>query len=67
MKFADRTFMSSTFWTERIGPTAGLKTLEVMEKKKSWLYISKTGKYIKEGWKKISYKHSINPLTFSSI
>ena len=27
-----RTFISSTFWTERIGPTAALKTLEVMER-----------------------------------
>ena len=52
MKFADRTFMSSTFWTERIGPTAGLKTLKVMETKKSWLSYFKKGKYIKEGWKK---------------
>ena len=31
MEAAQRTFISSTFWTERIGPTAALKTLEVME------------------------------------
>ena len=59
MKFADRTFMSSTFWTERIGPTAALKTLKVMETKKSWFHISKKGKYIKEGWKKISLKYEV--------
>ena len=27
MKYAEKTFISSTFWTERIGPTAALKTL----------------------------------------
>ena len=32
MSHAQSTFISSTFWTERIGPTAALKTLDVMEK-----------------------------------
>ena len=27
MKYANSSFISSTFWTERIGPTAALKTL----------------------------------------
>ena len=28
-----------------------MKTLEIMEKKKSWIYITKLGGYIKNGWK----------------
>ena len=36
MDAAQSTFISSTFWTERIGPSAALKTLEVMEREKSW-------------------------------
>ena len=36
MEAAQTTFISSTFWTERIGPTAALKTLEVMERVQSW-------------------------------
>ena len=36
MDFANSTFISSTFWTERIGSVAGLKTLEIMKKNKSW-------------------------------
>ena len=36
MQSAQSTFISSTFWTERIGPTAALKTLEVMEQMNSW-------------------------------
>ncbi len=50
MQAAQSTFISSTFWTERIGPTAALKTLEIMEREKSWEKITKTGKIIKEKW-----------------
>ena len=32
MQAAQSTFISSTFWTERIGSVAALKTLEVMER-----------------------------------
>ncbi len=54
MEAAQSTFISSTFWTERIGPTAALKTLEVMEKIRSWEKITKTGKRIKNSWKEIA-------------
>ena len=36
MSACEDTFISSTFWTERIGPSAALKTLDVMQKEKSW-------------------------------
>ena len=36
MQSAQETFISSTFWTERIGSIAALKTLEIMEKVKPW-------------------------------
>ena len=36
MDYCKSTFISSTFWTERIGPTAALETLKVMEEKRSW-------------------------------
>lgn len=54
------TFISSTFWTESIGPTAALKTLELMKKQKSWLKITKIGKYIISKWKKIAKKYSVD-------
>jgi len=54
MESAQNTFISSTFWSERIGPSAALKTLEVMEKIKSWEIITESGKKIREGWKKIA-------------
>ncbi len=36
MEAAQKSFISSTFWTERIGPTATLKSLDVMEREQSW-------------------------------
>ena len=54
MEAAQTTFISSTFWTERIGPTAALKTLEIMQREKSWETITKTGKEIRERWQKLA-------------
>jgi glutamate-1-semialdehyde aminotransferase len=59
MNYSHSTFISSTFWTERIGSTAGLKTLEIMEKIKSWEIISKIGLGIKKEWEYLSKKHKI--------
>ena len=44
MEAAQNTFISSTFWTERIGPSAALKTLEIMKRVKSWKIITQKGK-----------------------
>ena len=59
MEAAQSTFISSTFWTERIGPTAALRTLDVMERLKSWEYITNTGLGIRQGWQKLADKHGL--------
>ena len=59
MNCVQKTFMSSTFWTERIGPTAALKTLELMERTKSWEYITELGKYIQSSWERIALNNSL--------
>jgi len=59
MEAAQSTFISSTFWTERIGPTAGLKTLEVMERLKSWETITDTGLQIRQRWQELADKHGL--------
>lgn len=59
MEAAQTTFISSTFWTERIGPTAALKTLEVMERVKSWETVTSTGLRIRQGWQELADKHEI--------
>lgn len=60
MEAAQTTFISSTFWTERIGPTAALKTLEVMGRIRSWETITQTGLTIRQGWQKLADKHGLN-------
>ena len=59
MEFAKKSFISSTFWSERIGPTAALKTLSEMKKIKSWKIITKIGKKIKKNWIKISNENKV--------
>lgn len=66
MEAAQKTFISSTFWTERIGPTAALKTLEVMERIKSWEIITAKGKQMQEGWQKVADSNSLS-ITISGI
>jgi len=59
MEAAQTTFISSTFWTERIGPTAALKTLTVMERLKSWEIITEKGKKMQEGWLKLAQVNNL--------
>jgi glutamate-1-semialdehyde 2,1-aminomutase len=59
MEAAQSTFISSTFWTERIGPTAALKTLEVMERLQSWDVITQTGLKIRETWQQMADRHCL--------
>jgi glutamate-1-semialdehyde 2,1-aminomutase len=60
MKEVKNTFVSSTFWTDRIGPVAAIKTLDQMKKIKSWEIITKQGKIYKKLLKKIAKKNNIN-------
>jgi glutamate-1-semialdehyde 2,1-aminomutase len=64
MKVAETTFISSTFWTERIGSAAALKTLEVMEREKSWQKITAVGKSIGHRWRALAEKNEF-PINIS--
>ena len=63
MEAAQSTFISSTFWTERIGPTAALKTLEVMERMRSWELITQIGLGVTNRWKDLAKKHGLSITT----
>ncbi len=60
MEAAQSSFISSTFWTERIGPTAALKTLEVMERERSYESITTIGQSINQGWQALADKHELD-------
>ncbi|MAZ07570.1 MAG: glutamate-1-semialdehyde aminotransferase [Rickettsiales bacterium] len=59
MQEAQNTFISSTFWTERIGSAAAIKSLEIMKKNKSWEYITRFGKKVIKKWIEISKRNGI--------
>ncbi len=66
MESAQNTFISSTFWTERIGPTAALATLKVMEEIKSWEIITAIGNKMRKGWQQLADEHDLK-ITISGI
>jgi glutamate-1-semialdehyde 2,1-aminomutase len=66
MDAAQSTFISSTFWTERIGPVAALKTLEVMERERSWETITQVGHKLRKRWLDLAQIHGLR-LEFSGL
>jgi glutamate-1-semialdehyde aminotransferase len=47
MEVAQGSFISSTFWTERVGSVAALETIKVMERIKSWEILPQYGMTLK--------------------
>jgi glutamate-1-semialdehyde 2,1-aminomutase len=66
MEAAQTSFISSTFWTERIGPSAALKTLEVMEREKSWNKVTNIGIKIRDRLQKLSNKYQLK-ISFTGL
>jgi glutamate-1-semialdehyde 2,1-aminomutase len=48
MQAAQSTFISSTFWSDRVGPAAALATLSEMERVRSWETITRVGEYVRK-------------------
>ena len=59
MDSSQSSFISSTFWSERVGFVAALKTLQIMEKEKTWKTVYMKGNYIKSQWQKLGIKHNL--------
>lgn len=59
MQAAQTSFISSTFWTERIGPAAALKTLDVMERTRAYEQITRMGRSIGDRWRRLAQKHGL--------
>ena len=66
MDVTQSTFISSTFWTERIGPVAALKTLEVMNRTKSWDLITSVGNNIGKRWQTLGDKYQL-PINITGL
>ncbi|MCF6768104.1 aminotransferase class III-fold pyridoxal phosphate-dependent enzyme [Thiotrichales bacterium 19S11-10] len=59
MDVAQDTFLSSTFWTERLGFVAALATINVITRECVWEHLQVVGNKIGEGWQTLAEKHDI--------
>jgi glutamate-1-semialdehyde aminotransferase len=59
MDAAQESFISSTYWTERIGPAASLATIAKMKKYDVPAHLCKIGAMIKNGWQEMADKHGL--------
>lgn len=51
MEAAQETFISSTYWTDRVGPVAALAALDKMKAMSVPQHLNTVGKKIQEGWR----------------
>jgi glutamate-1-semialdehyde 2,1-aminomutase len=63
MEAAQDTFISSTYWTERIGPTAALITIKKMKDNNVSQHLVNIGKMIQEGWMTAANKNKLSIAT----
>lgn len=59
MQAAQSTFISSTFWTERIGPTAALAALHVMRDENATQRVHEIGSHVQERWRELAASSSM--------
>ena len=60
MQAAQATFISSTFWTERIAYAATLKAMEVFERDCVWEKLNAIGERVQKLWRELADKHELN-------
>jgi len=54
MQAAQSTFISSTFWTERIGPSAALAALDVMQQEDAPARVHRIGEEMQQHWTRMA-------------
>lgn len=59
MKKAENTFISSTFWGERIGYTAALSSIKEFKRLNAFEKVETNGKFIKSIWSDLSKKYNV--------
>jgi len=60
MQAAQDTFISSTYWTERIGPTAALATIKKLRAKNASKHMKEIGEAVREIWSELGEKHGVD-------
>lgn len=60
MEAAQSTFISSTYWTERIGLAAAIATIKKYEREHVEKHQEKIGKMVQNGWKSLAEKNGVH-------
>jgi glutamate-1-semialdehyde aminotransferase len=60
MQAAQDSFISSSYWTEAIGPTAAVATLAKMQAVGVSEHASRIGAIAQAGWKRLAHQHNLN-------
>ncbi len=60
MDGAQFSFISSTYWTEAVGPTAALATIKKMEEVKIWEHTRRVGEIVQNDWRTLAAKNGVN-------
>lgn len=59
MEAAQKTFISSTYWTERIGPAAALATIRKHRREEVAKYLVAIGQRVQDGWKQAAARQGL--------
>jgi glutamate-1-semialdehyde 2,1-aminomutase len=59
MEAFENTFVSSTYWTEKIGPTAALATIRKHRNCKVWEHLIEIGALVQSGWRELAVQHRL--------
>jgi glutamate-1-semialdehyde 2,1-aminomutase len=59
MDQAQESFVSSTFWTDRVGPAAALETIDKIEREEVPTHLKRIGKKIMDGWEHLADEHGL--------
>ncbi|MCD8481094.1 MAG: aminotransferase class III, partial [Candidatus Cloacimonetes bacterium] len=59
MDYAQRTFISSAYWTERMGPSAALASLHKHRRENVGATLAAIGTRVQEGWKATAQRNGL--------
>ena len=59
MDGAQNSFISSTYWTEGVGPTAALATIQKLKKENVTAHVARIGTLMQEAWRAVGKKHRL--------
>jgi glutamate-1-semialdehyde aminotransferase len=60
MRAAQDSFISSTYWTDRIGPAAAIATIKKLKSNNVPQHLVRIGKKVKDGWRSLALGHNLD-------